>query len=587
MKNNNKTDKQLLAKIVKLNDQIAELKKSAIKIDKTQGDLKENDNRYRSILDNSLEGIGLINHEQTFTYANKNLAVLFGYPLKEVIGANFKKFVAPESLEIVIDRYTRRQNGEKITPRYEVVLLTKNGERTYAELSSSVVELKGRKPQTIVQFIDNTEHKKAEEKLKFLSKITFQASTSIITTDLNFNITWVNNAFRKLYGYENDEVIGKRPDILNVEPFADEMQKEIYKTVAAGNIFKGEALNIKKDGSVFQSEFEIFPMLDENGHIIAYSCHQTDISNRKQIQKEIELKSKELEVHLKNSEKQRVATISVLSDLNATTKRLQSEIAERIKTEEELKIYRDHLEELVKKRTISLEEANRELEAFAYSVSHDLRAPLRAIDGFTRILIEDYASKLDKEGKRVGSVIQYNAKKMGKLIDDLLTFSRLGRASMSYSKIDMKNMVNAIYHEVTNAKERKRIKFTIGDLPSINGDTNMMRQVWMNLISNAVKFSSKRKQAIIDISSKEVQKKITYSVTDNGAGFDMKYVDKLFGVFNRLHSEKDFEGTGVGLALARRIIIRHGGNIWADSKLDNGAKFYFTLAKKGSSATAK
>ncbi len=251
----------------------------------------------------------------------------------------------------------------------------------------------------------------------------------------------------------------------------------------------------------------------------------------------------------------------------------QKELIERKKIEVELLKHRNHLEELVKERT-------KELEAFSYSVSHDLRAPLRAIDGFTRILIDDYASKLDKEGKRLGSIIQGNAKKMGKLIDDLLAFSRLGRTSMTYSKIDMRNMVNAIYHEATSAEERKRIKFNIAELVPIEGDTNMMRQVWMNLISNAVKFSSQRKRAVISVTSQEEKEKITYCIKDNGAGFNMKYVDKLFGVFQRLHSEKDFMGTGIGLSLVQRIVHRHDGNVWAEGKIDKGASFYFSLPNK-------
>ncbi|MEE8481006.1 MAG: ATP-binding protein [Desulfobacterales bacterium] len=262
-------------------------------------------------------------------------------------------------------------------------------------------------------------------------------------------------------------------------------------------------------------------------------------------------------------------------------------ITERMRAEEKLQKYQLHLEKLVEERTkelaetnIDLAAANKELEAFSYSVSHDLRAPLRAIDGFTRILIEDYASKLDKEGKRIGSTIHDNAKKMGRLIDDLLAFSRLGRASMTPTKIDMENMVNAMYHEATSAEERKRIKFSIVDLPAIEGDTNLMRQVWMNLISNAVKYSSKCKQSVISVTSKDEKKKVTYCIKDNGVGFDMKYVDKLYGVFERLHSEKDFKGTGIGLSLVKRIIKRHGGEVWAEGKVDKGASFYFSLPNK-------
>lgn len=329
------------------------------------------------------------------------------------------------------------------------------------------------------------------------------------------------------------------------------------------------------------------------------------------------------------------AMIVGLKNVTASRDELSSEINERIRVEEklekhkaelenivldrtkELRKYQYNLEELVKERTteleikaneaqkaqmsltylvedvnesrleledsnIKLEQANKELKAFSYSVSHDLRAPLRAIDGFTRILMEDYVSNLDAEAMRLGSVIQHNAQKMGKLIDDLLAFSRMGRSTMSFSEIDMKNMVNAIYHEVTDVEERKRIDFSIGDLPRVEGDTTMMRQVWINLISNAVKFSAKRERTVISVSCDTKEEELIYTIKDNGAGFNMKYKDKLFGVFQRLHGEKEFEGTGVGLALVQRIIQRHGGEIWAQSELDKGAVFFFSLSKKGS-----
>ena len=281
---------------------------------------------------------------------------------------------------------------------------------------------------------------------------------------------------------------------------------------------------------------------------------------------------------------------------------------------EELKKHRGHLEELVKERTAELETktaklkksqqslallledvnesradleiankkleaSNKELESFTYSVSHDLRAPLRAIDGFTKILLEEYVEKLDDEGKRIGAVIRKNSRKMGQLIDDLLAFSRLGRNSLHFSVVDMKNLVNAIYHEASTHEEREKISFSIGNLPPAYADPNMMRQVWMNLISNAIKFSAFRKKPVISVTGVEEEKRIIYSISDNGAGFDMKYKDKLFGVFQRLHSEKEFPGTGVGLALVQRILTRHSGKVWAEAEVDKGAKFYFSLPK--------
>lgn len=257
-----------------------------------------------------------------------------------------------------------------------------------------------------------------------------------------------------------------------------------------------------------------------------------------------------------------------------------SDITKRTHVEEKLQKYRKHLERMVEKRTAELRATNKELEAFTYSVSHDLRAPLRAIHGFMDILMEDYVEKLDDEGKRLGSIIQQNTRKMGQLIDDLLSFSRMGRKAMKPSEIDMKNMVNAVYHEATTLEDRQKVKLVIDDLPKAIADSTMMRQVWMNLITNALKFSAQRKPSVISVTCLERENKFIYCVKDNGVGFDMKYKDKLFNVFQRLHSERDFPGTGVGLALVQRIIQRHGGKVWAEAILDESAVFYFSLPKK-------
>lgn len=248
---------------------------------------------------------------------------------------------------------------------------------------------------------------------------------------------------------------------------------------------------------------------------------------------------------------------------------------------QQVQLHAAELEQRVNQRTAQLEAANKELEAFSYSVSHDLRAPLRAIDGFTEILFKDYEPQLDAEGKRICSVISKSARNMGKLIDDLLTFSRLGRAEMRLSPIDMATLANSVFFELTTPESRERIDFHVGKLPQVMGDPTLIRQVWMNLLSNAIKFSSKKERAIIEVSGERTRKETSYSVRDNGAGFDMQYVDKLFGVFQRLHSTRGFEGTGVGLAIVQRVIHRHGGRVWAEGATNNGATFYFTIKHEG------
>ncbi len=235
------------------------------------------------------------------------------------------------------------------------------------------------------------------------------------------------------------------------------------------------------------------------------------------------------------------------------------------------------LEQRVADRTAQLAAANKELEAFSYSVSHDLRAPLRAVDGYVRILLEDYSSHLDEEGRRVCSVISDSSREMGRLIDDLLAFSRVGRSAMRPSPVDMEQLARSIFYELTTPKDRERIDFRAHELPAVVADPALMRQVWMNLLSNAVKFSSKVERAAIEVTGREENGENIYSVRDNGAGFDMRYEDKLFGVFQRLHSARDFEGSGVGLAIVQRIISRHGGKVWAEGEPGKGAVFHFTM----------
>ena len=224
---------------------------------------------------------------------------------------------------------------------------------------------------------------------------------------------------------------------------------------------------------------------------------------------------------------------------------------------------------------VRIDRANKELEAFSYSVSHDLRAPLRAIDGYARILLEDYGPSLDAEAQRVCRVISDNVRNMGQLIDDLLNFSRLSRTAMVPVPVDMHALAAAEYRSLA----APGIRFDLGPLPGAVGDPRLLRQVWVNLLSNAVKFSARREQPIITVRGEETGGECIYTVSDNGAGFDMQYAEKIFEVFQRLHSAQEFEGTGVGLAIVQRVVERHGGRVWAEGQMDRGASFHFALPK--------
>jgi light-regulated signal transduction histidine kinase (bacteriophytochrome) len=236
------------------------------------------------------------------------------------------------------------------------------------------------------------------------------------------------------------------------------------------------------------------------------------------------------------------------------------------------------LERRVAERTEELASANRELESFSYSVSHDLRAPLRAIDGFSQILQEDYRDKLDDEGKRLLGVVRDNTRRMGVLIDDILKFSRAGRTEFSFVQIDMENLAREVGTEL-RASAASDLQIEIESIPPAQGDRAMMHQVFVNLLSNAIKFSRTRATPKITVGSFIEGNEVVYFVRDNGVGFDMQYADKLFGVFQRLHGMDEFEGTGIGLAIVKRVVTRHGGRVWAESKLGEGATMYFSLPR--------
>ena len=258
------------------------------------------------------------------------------------------------------------------------------------------------------------------------------------------------------------------------------------------------------------------------------------------------------------------------------------DVTERKGAEEKLADLNADLERRVARRTELLTEANRELEAFSYSVSHDLRAPLRAIDGFSRILAEEYAPSLDDEGKRLLGVVSENARKMGRLIDDLLAFSRSSRSEIRRTRVDMAELARAAFAEARSAGvSADRVELRMGELPPAEGDASLLRQVWANLVGNAVKFSAGAERPVVEIDRSTDGDRVVYWVRDNGAGFDMAYAQKLFGVFQRLHAPGEFPGTGVGLALARRIVTRHWGEIRGEGAVGRGATFSFSLPRNG------
>lgn len=267
-----------------------------------------------------------------------------------------------------------------------------------------------------------------------------------------------------------------------------------------------------------------------------------------------------MRTELKNLYKEKDAQVAELMEIEEALR----------KSEHELRLSHDQLEQRVQERT-------KELEFFSYSISHDLRAPLRHINGYAGILAEEYGNKLDDEGHRLLDVVQNKASLMGTLIDELLKFSRVGRQELKQIPVDMTSMVQTIAAQLLNDNSDRSITFRIAELPEAYGDPILLNQVWVNLIGNAVKFTKQCKEAKIEIGGQWQNGETSYYIKDNGAGFDKQYAEKIFGVFQRLHNNDEFEGTGVGLALVQRIIVRHGGRVWAEGKVNEGATIFFVL----------
>jgi len=413
-----------------------------------------------------------------------------------------------------------------------------------------------------------TDRKNAEEKLinselrfrELLEKVNLIA----VILDAEGKVAFCNDYLLELTGFKSEELLGQNWfDLMIPEEIL------AVKEVFMGGLKRGDIIPrfenpiLTKSGKKLDIAWSNVVQRNHEGQIMGIASIGEDVTERKRVEEKILTLNEELERRV----------IERTNELEKRSFELLENEATLLNLVEDLNLKSEELQN----STQLLVATNKELEAFSYSVSHDLRAPLRAINGFVNILNEEYSDVLDDEGKRICSIIHSNAVKMGQLIDDLLSFSRLVRSELHHSTIDMQGVVHSLIAEFESSKEINSNAISVQKLPKSTGDSNLIKQVWMNLISNAIKYSSKTINPRIIIGANQNKNETAYFIKDNGVGFDMSYSHKLFGVFQRLHAANEFEGTGVGLAIVQRIVTRHGGRVWAEGEIDRGATFYFTL----------
>ena len=464
----------------------------------------------------------------TITYVNDRFSAINLYSREEAIGRNYR---------IVNSGYHPKEFFQKMYDTLgkgrvwhgEIRNRAKDGSIFWVAATTVPLLDSGGKPRQYITIrTDITARKRLEEVREHLAAVVESSDDAIISKTLNGMVTAWNSGAERLFGYSSAESVGKPMDrLLPLERATEE--SDILARIARGErVDHFETVRVRKDGKRVDISATISPVKDSSGAIVGVAKIARDITQRKTSEVEI------------------------------------------------LKL-NDELEEKVKLRTAQLEAANKELETFSYSVSHDLRAPLRHISGFSQLLVEEFGANLAPGARHYLDRIQAGTQNMGVLVDELLHLARVGRHALNRRTTNLKELVAEVITLLLPESEGRQVEWAISDLSTAQCDPVLVRQIFQNLLSNALKFTRPRAQAVIEVSCREEDGQPVFMVRDNGIGFNMKYVNKLFGVFQRLHRAEDFEGTGIGLATVQRIVHKHGGQVWAEGELDKGAAFYFTL----------